>query len=98
MPPSVIIRFGFQAVGSGGAKRIPFDERRKGLLGFHAQGKTMAPARILNSAVDDVLDRLRSATAALDRAADPDDVAATAAALLLRLTSSSRAVPGGAGP
>ncbi|TMD37240.1 MAG: hypothetical protein E6I81_02160 [Chloroflexi bacterium] len=92
MPPSVIIRFGFQAVGSGGAKRIPFDERRKGLLGFHAQGKTMATARILNSAVDDVLDRLRSATAALDRAGDPDEVAATAADLLLRLTRSSQAV------
>jgi len=52
----------------------------------------MATARILNSAVDDVLDRLRSATAALDRAGDPDEVAATAADLLLRLTRSSQAV------
>ncbi len=52
----------------------------------------MATARTFQLALDDVLDRLGSATAELDRAGDPDDVAETAAELVLGLTRSSQAV------
>ncbi|TME07265.1 MAG: GAF domain-containing protein [Chloroflexi bacterium] len=52
----------------------------------------MATARTFNLELDDVLDRLRSAAAELERAGDPEEIAETAAELLLALTRSSEAV------
>ena len=43
----------------------------------------MATARTFNLELDDVLDRLRSAAAELERAGDPEEIGETAAELLL---------------
>src|SRR5438477_795615 len=52
----------------------------------------MATASPFNLGLEDVLDRLRSATAELDRAGDPDDIAERAVRLLLGLTRSTQSV------